>query len=63
MGHHKRVPGASVSEHRRYTHKKIEMADVDTADIGPQLAPAYEFIETAMAGKKGERQAGLRQAA
>lgn len=30
------------------------MADVDTADIGPHLAAAYEFIETAMAGKKGE---------
>jgi dual specificity MAP kinase phosphatase len=26
----------------RYTHKQIEMADVDTADIGPQLAPAYD---------------------
>lgn len=41
---------------RRYTHLKIEMADVDTADIGPHLAPAYEFIETALAGKKGARQ-------
>lgn len=30
------------------------MADVDTADIGPHLAAAYEFIETAVAGKKGE---------
>lgn len=58
MSHRKPVPEASVSEHRRYTHKKVEMADVDTADIGPQLAPAYEFIETAMAGKKGERHKG-----
>ena len=38
----------------RYVHKKLEMADVDTADIGPHLAAAYEFIETAVAGKKGE---------
>ena len=38
----------------RYSQLKIEMADVDTADIGPHLAPAYEFIETALAGKKGE---------
>lgn len=35
-------------------HMQIEMADVDTEDIGPWLQPTHEFIESARAGGHGE---------
>lgn len=38
---------------RRYSHLKIELADIDTADIGAHLLPAFDFIEEAMAAKRG----------
>lgn len=37
----------------RYSHLKIELADIDTADIGAHLLPAYDFIEESMAAKRG----------
>lgn len=36
----------------KYRHHKIELADVDTADISAHLRPAYDFIEENRAAKR-----------
>lgn len=47
------IPTLQIRVACRYSHLKIELADIDTADISAHLRPAYDFIEENRAAKRG----------